>query len=88
MTSIRLVARIAGAAAAVVLAAGVTAAVAPPATAALECTNQQPYPDSPLSICTGYGQSCARSICAYPPGTPGKWGTDGHYTPCTYKNGC
>lgn len=88
MTSIRLVARIAGAAAAVVLAAGVTAAVAPPANAALECTNQQPYPDSPLSICTGYGQSCARSICAYPPGTPGKWGTDGHYTPCTYRNGC
>lgn len=53
-----------------------------------ECTTAQPYPNSPYDICTGYGQTCARSMCSSPPGTPGKWGTDGSYTPCTYRNGC
>ena len=46
-----------------------------------ECTFSQPYPSNPSRICTGYGQSCNARICAYQPGTPGRWGTDGHYTP-------
>jgi len=53
-----------------------------PATAdALPCTFEQPYPDSGLSVCTGYGQTCPRWICAYPPGTPGKWDVNGRYEP-------
>ena len=51
------------------------------AHAAPECTFSQPYPSNPNRICTDYGQSCNARICAYQPGTPGRWGTDGHYTP-------
>lgn len=51
------------------------------AHAAPECTLSQPYPSNPNRICTDYGQSCNARICAYQPGTPGRWGTDGHYTP-------
>ncbi len=84
----KMIAKITSSAATVVLFGGMTIAFAPEAVSGPECTNQQPYPNSPLRICTGYGQSCSRSICSYPPGTPGRWGTDGHYTPCTYQNGC
>lgn len=51
------------------------------ASAAPECTFSQPYPSNPDRICTDYGRSCNSRICAHPPGTPGRWGTDGHYTP-------
>lgn len=84
----RFAMKLAGAAAGLVLAAGMVIAVAPQAVAGPQCTDQQPYPDSPLSICTGYGQTCLRTTCKYPPGTPGKWGVDGHYTPCTNQYGC
>lgn len=84
----RIASRVAGAAAAAVLFFGVTIAVTPEAAAGPQCTDQQPYPNSPLSICTGYGQTCLRSTCQYPPGTPGKWGVDGRYTPCTNQYGC
>lgn len=90
MTKIRwrIATSMAAVAAVAVLSAGTTIALAPEAAAGPPCTNQQPYPDSPLSICTGYGQTCLRSTCKYPPGTPGKWGTDGRYTPCRNQYGC
>ncbi|AHZ95431.1 hypothetical protein PBI_DAMIEN_70 [Mycobacterium phage Damien] len=60
---------------------GVGIVSASEAQGAPECTFSQPYPDNPVRICTDYGQSCSARICAYEPGTPGRWGTDGHYTP-------
>jgi len=56
---------------------GVGAAFASP----LQCTSEQPYPDSPFNICTGYGTACPRRICAYEPGTPGQFDINGDYTP-------
>ena len=71
----------AAALAGVAIALATTVATATGANAATECTNEQPYPDAPRRICTGYGQSCPTWRCAYPPGTPGKWDINGHYTP-------
>lgn len=80
----RLVALLAGAATASVLAFGITTVTVAQTAAAgpMECSNAQPYPDSPTDICTGYGQTCAKWQCKYPPGTEGKWDITGHYTPC------
>lgn len=82
----RCAAILARAAAVTVLAIGASVGFATQAQA--ECTYQQPYPDSPMSICIGYGRSCLKSQCSAPPGTPGKWGTDGIYTPCQRRYGC
>ena len=85
----RFAAAVASVAAAAALTFGVTVTVAPQANAwPGECSYDQPYPDSPWRICTGYGQSCNRNTCDSPPGTQGEWGTDGHYTPCTRQYGC
>lgn len=85
----RIVATVASAAAATAFGLGAIGTITPTAIASpAECTNAQPYPNSPYDICTGYGRTCSRSMCSSPPGTPGKWGTDGQYTPCTYRNGC
>jgi hypothetical protein len=85
----RFAAALASAAAAAAFSFGAAIAVAPQANAwPSECTYEQPYPNSPYDICTGFGQSCSRSTCKYPPGTQGEWGTDGHYTPCTRQYGC
>ncbi|GEM_PF-1540431 len=80
----RPVALLAGAVAFTALAfGGVTLTLSPVAGAApAECTSSQPYPNSPNDICTGYGQTCAKWMCKYPPGTEGKWDINGHYTPC------
>lgn len=48
---------------------------------ALPCSNEQPYPDTGWDVCTGYGQTCPHWICAYPPGTPGRWDVNGRYEP-------
>lgn len=47
----------------------------------LQCTFEQPYPNSPYNICTGYGTFCPRSVCAYEPGTPGRFDINGDYEP-------
>lgn len=52
-----------------------------PARGDWPCTNEQPYPSNGWSVCTGYGQQCARVVCAYPPGTPGHWDVNGRYEP-------
>lgn len=56
-------------------------AFAPSANAGPQCTYTQPYPDSPFNICTGFGQICPRSVCAYEPGTPGRFDINGDYEP-------
>lgn len=80
----QLAAVLASAAATAAFGLGVAVAVAPQAAAypGQECTNEQPYPDSPMRICTGYGQSCARSLCSAAPGTEGKTDINGDYEPC------
>jgi hypothetical protein len=78
----------ASAAAAATFGLGWGLVTAPDAGAGPECTNAQPYPDSPYDICVGYGQTCAKFRCASPPGTPGKWDVNGDYTPCTQQYGC
>jgi hypothetical protein len=87
LTSTSVIARqfavtLASAAAAIAFGFGVAVVTAPTASAATECTNQQPYPDSPLSICIGYGRSCWKSFCSAAPGTEGKTDINGDYEPC------
>jgi hypothetical protein len=78
----RIAAGLASVAAAAAFGFGVTVITAPMASAATECTNQQPYPDSPMSICIGYGRSCWKSLCSAAPGTEGKTDINGDYEPC------
>lgn len=47
----------------------------------LQCSFEQPYPDSPYNICTGYGTFCPARVCAYEPGTPGRFDINGDYEP-------
>lgn len=37
---------------------------------------------------TWWSYRLAQHVEVSPPGTPGKWGVDGHYTPCTNQYGC
>lgn len=45
------------------------------------CTNDVPYPRTGLDVCTSYGQECPRVVCAYQPGTPGRFDVNGDYQP-------
>lgn len=45
------------------------------------CTWKNPNPTYYNSICVAYGKSCYRWLCAYPPGTPGKYDVTGRYKP-------
>src|SRR6201993_4907722 len=65
----------------------ITTVVAPEAHAPIQCTYQQPYPDSPFDICTRFGET-ARSRSAVRHQDARAVGTDGRYTPCTRTYGC
>lgn len=53
----------------------------PPSHSYPGCTNEQPYPSNGFNVCTGYGQECPRVVCAYQPGTPGRFDVNGDYQP-------
>lgn len=80
----RFSAALAAGAAATAFVFGVATMEAPAANAypGQECTYDQPYPDSPYNICTGYGRSCSKSLCNAAPGTEGKMDINGDYEPC------